>query len=193
MKNFHKNMAPATFGFAVLFLMCSSLWSSQTESTDTLQATTRSMHLVCSDFNKVWFGDNNNFRLLYLAENNQRYSMACYVPEDSELEGDINDICFDDSLQTWFSIDYPTVYVFRQIIENTDPFKHSQETWSPFTLDVFEKYIKKVGRRFVKWKPIKQENFLEAVAQRSTGLFMLVKNKGIIYGKSMEEDACVVM
>ena len=187
MTTFHKNPAPAIFGFATLFLMCSSLWSSQTENIGTTQETTASAPLVCNDFNKMWFGDDNNVRLLHFAADGKRYSMACYIPTGPTLE-EIN--ALDFRRRPFFEIDTEATHACRQIAQKENPFVH--ETWDPFTLNVFQTFVDRAGR-MMQWRPINQDDFFKAIAQQpDPGLFLLAKDKGIIYGESVF-NKCVLM
>lgn len=155
-----------TFKVAALHLMCSGLWAANTST----------------DFNATWFGDESSVRLLLYTADGQCYSTACKNPhpqlqkslqETSFQESGFYDLMLTQNIETCF-----------QLIKASNTFTHSG--CAPLTSEVFTKFTRDF---LIPWRAIKPDEFARQLSCPSRELFLMVKDKGILHGSTIQNFA----
>ena len=81
-KNIYKPFVKSPCGITALLLVHGSLWSAQHEEVQSASPLTRDRR-THAHFDKTWFGEQNNVRILCYEGDGQGFSVAYHVPERS--------------------------------------------------------------------------------------------------------------
>ena len=185
-KNVYKSFVKSPCGITALLLIHGSLWSAQNEEAQSASPLTRGQ-LTHAHFDKTWFGEHNNVRILCYEGDGQGFSVAYHVPERSPLSRSLQRMVFTNNE---FFQQQPEITKFcYQIVSLGE--KDSEQTnppWEHLTPSIFSMFSELYS---IAWIALDRTVFLNMLSHELHGkLFLMVKGRGILFGR--RASACVL-